>query len=644
MKNLKNKNLKEKVKTTPKNVKGITLIALVITIIVLLILAGISIATLTGDNGILTKAQNAGEETKKATAQEQVQVAIVASYDNNGDFKAEDFISEIEVQGGEIISEEDPIVVQVDDYVAEVDRQEGEILNIVKTSEYVLVKIEKGEYVEGTGVEATIKVEGELESIDKITVINLELGEEVSVTENETGGKFTAPTNGNYKVDVEATKNSKKVNGKATANVTEVQVIKDSPLSTAKGKIDIIWVDKNNKVIDKPLVEIPSDMKKVYWDDEGNEIIDGRNGSVSDDNWYKYNPGTGDNTTSKWANAIYTKDEDDSYFVWVPRYAYRVVYYDEANPDQVLGYYDGIGYRKSTGEIEHQAKAGIETVTNNGIKYIVHPAFTSNANLGGGFGNIAGIWVAKYEMSMTDNNNQHVQTDNATTGNVELGENVRMVSKPGVSSWRYINVANSFYNCLNWITERESHLMKNSEWGAVAYLTESKYGRNGNEIAVNEDSGYFTAGETGATAMTTSHKDQSSTGNETGIFDLSGGAYERTAAYIKEYSGKYFTESSYTTADGKHFVSTGGTSTEYATSSYVTWDMHIPGDASFEVYVSDHEGWHEDYSHFPYSSSPIFVRGDCYSEGGVPGVFYLSNTGGRTWSDSSFRAVVLGGP
>ena len=47
--------------------KGITLVALVITIIILLILAGISIATLTGQNGLLSKANIAGEETKKAT-------------------------------------------------------------------------------------------------------------------------------------------------------------------------------------------------------------------------------------------------------------------------------------------------------------------------------------------------------------------------------------------------------------------------------------------------------------------------------------------------------------------------------------------------------------------------------------------------
>ena len=55
-----------------KKNSGITLIALVITIIVLLILAGVTIATLTGDNGILTKAQEASDKTKQANAEEQV--------------------------------------------------------------------------------------------------------------------------------------------------------------------------------------------------------------------------------------------------------------------------------------------------------------------------------------------------------------------------------------------------------------------------------------------------------------------------------------------------------------------------------------------------------------------------------------------
>ena len=62
-----------------KSSEGITLIALVITIIVLLILAGVGIATLTGENGILTRAQEAREETEEANAVEQVQLAVQGS-------------------------------------------------------------------------------------------------------------------------------------------------------------------------------------------------------------------------------------------------------------------------------------------------------------------------------------------------------------------------------------------------------------------------------------------------------------------------------------------------------------------------------------------------------------------------------------
>lgn len=59
-----------------KTNRGITLIALVITIIVLLILAGVTIATLTGDNGILTKANEAKKETEIASVKEQAQLDI----------------------------------------------------------------------------------------------------------------------------------------------------------------------------------------------------------------------------------------------------------------------------------------------------------------------------------------------------------------------------------------------------------------------------------------------------------------------------------------------------------------------------------------------------------------------------------------
>ena len=75
--------------------KGITLIALVITIIVLLILAAVSIATLTGDNGILTKAQNAKDLTNQKTAEEEVQIEVLGSLDNSGNINIEDLNSNL---------------------------------------------------------------------------------------------------------------------------------------------------------------------------------------------------------------------------------------------------------------------------------------------------------------------------------------------------------------------------------------------------------------------------------------------------------------------------------------------------------------------------------------------------------------------
>ena len=63
-----------------KNQKGITLIALVITIIVLLILAGVSIAMLTGKNGILTQANNAKTETSKAEVKEKINMVLNGEY------------------------------------------------------------------------------------------------------------------------------------------------------------------------------------------------------------------------------------------------------------------------------------------------------------------------------------------------------------------------------------------------------------------------------------------------------------------------------------------------------------------------------------------------------------------------------------
>ena len=69
-----------------KDNKGVTLIALVITIIVLLILAGVSIATLLGENGIINKAKLAKEETEKSNVLEKVQIEVAGGFNTDGEY------------------------------------------------------------------------------------------------------------------------------------------------------------------------------------------------------------------------------------------------------------------------------------------------------------------------------------------------------------------------------------------------------------------------------------------------------------------------------------------------------------------------------------------------------------------------------
>ena len=119
-------NLKERV--NGKN--GITLIALVITIIVLLILAGVTIATLTGDNGILTKAQNAKEKNAQKTVEEQINLAVQASRINEGLVIDKDILEqELTNNGIEIIKSENdelPWTVKKDGYVYTIS-ENGEV-------------------------------------------------------------------------------------------------------------------------------------------------------------------------------------------------------------------------------------------------------------------------------------------------------------------------------------------------------------------------------------------------------------------------------------------------------------------------------------------------------------------------------------
>ena len=99
-----------------KNVHGITLIALVITIIVLLILAGVSISMLTGQNGILTQAQNAINETERASAKEKAELAVVGAIakSNDGSLTIENLKKELSNYGIATDKTEFPVEIELD--------------------------------------------------------------------------------------------------------------------------------------------------------------------------------------------------------------------------------------------------------------------------------------------------------------------------------------------------------------------------------------------------------------------------------------------------------------------------------------------------------------------------------------------------
>ena len=130
---------------------GITLIALVITIIVLLILAGVTIATLTGENGILTRASDASEQTKEANAEEQVKLAVAASIGTDGNINNTELKKNLDQIEGvedvpEIITDASyPLTVVVDGHGVAINKN-GSTANLITLEqakdESMLVKSE----------------------------------------------------------------------------------------------------------------------------------------------------------------------------------------------------------------------------------------------------------------------------------------------------------------------------------------------------------------------------------------------------------------------------------------------------------------------------------------------------------------------
>ncbi len=198
-------------------------------------------------------------------------------------------------------------------------------------------------------------------------------------------------------------------------------------------------------------------------------------------------------------------------------------------------------------------------------------------------------------------------------------------------------------------TNIDAHMLKNTEWGAVAYLTQSQYGRNGTEVSVNQCSDYITGVGRGIGTGTDNPiwnsiysidgitqkqrydgeigKLSSTTGNVYGIYDMSGGAYEYVMGVYGTNNSPIIGSSGFTEfPEGKYY-------NLYTTMSINNSNI---GDALYET-----SGWNDDYINFVNSEKSFFARGGSYDFTDKAGMFIFSRDNGRSVSNNTFRVSLV---
>lgn len=330
-----------------------------------------------------------------------------------------------------------------------------------------------------------------------------------------------------YRIQLEITNYNQTEGNKGKEDIIKIANLKIIyQIGKQEKEIAIQTMKERNKKYVNPPVLIEGMVPVKWQDSQWIETI------TSDPEWYDYKQTriTGENT-SKWANA---KTKDGSIWVWIPRYSYCINsgYHCNGLNKKVNGTTEEAGeieikflkgttdeYYKSNGKADRKPILNDQDSTkatkmNN---FIVHPSFTANAEAGGWDKEITGFWAAKYETSKID----------ATS--LSQGNNNIPKVQAGVLPWTtYLSIDDAFRISKNMNDKNrlsrdliEPHLIKNSEWGAIAYLAHSQYGLNQKQMEIN-DTG-FISGNAG--------NGSSTTGNETGVFDMRGGTSEYVAAY-----------------------------------------------------------------------------------------------------------------
>ena len=408
--------------------------------------------------------------------------------------------------------------------------------------------------------------------------------------------------------------------------------------------------DKDGCFIDdvEPNAPVLADgMIPIKWDGTKWVKADSTN---SNNDWYNY-------SEKKWANAVIvaapyrntfmgsevgTEVQEDiivAYYVWIPRYKYKLfnVSSEVMGPIEICTQFESGTPAKQAGSV-------------NG-SWLTHPGFTYGED------ELSGIWVGKFETSV-DSSDACYTSPSIDNCDKELA-NLRI--KPNRSSLTYQKVSNQFltaqkigtviYLTPDGVSQVDAHMMKNTEWGAVAYLKQSRYGLGVEAIANNSYKASakpnYMAGcgpksltdyNNSTTTCNAYNTDigvkASTTGNITGVYDMAGGSDEYVMGILKTSNG---TGLSY--ADTGFTTSTLAFGSKYVDAYTYGTDVNdfsrrILGDATGEV-----KGWYGGRFGFPFNTYTVFRRGGM-AGAYYSGIFYFYRDNGYSSDYYSFHSAL----
>ena len=378
-------------------------------------------------------------------------------------------------------------------------------------------------------------------------------------------------------------------------------------------------------------------------------------------------------------NEVIPEDVIESYFVWIPKYRYKL--WD-------LGNYDGLTTLDSTKVHTIDILFGDYNTSDDKLKecttpmksgesghckvgdYMTHPSFLSIPS--------TGFWVGKFETGYKG----AVNKSQAENNNVDIS---KIEIKPDVFSWLKTQVSISFLNSYQYKRNLDSHLMKNTEWGAVAFLSHSKYGNNTkirqNNVTAHK-TGYAaniepTCGYTGKNEECNGYCENdscsspyntatgnlaSTTGNIYGIYDMSGGNWEYVMAFVQNESHTILIGSNSSLTSGFSGLNydgsmiTNGYSLPEAkyydlyntTTSSTNLKVRILGDATGELgpifsktyttSVRNLSSWYDNQAVFLRLETPFLTRSGATDIGINSGIFAFDNQYGQACS--SYRIIL----